>query len=127
MRLALTALVALATAGAAAQDGVSQDGASVTEGDAPEEAESSTAAPIGPHAIPGFGSGAPEPPQREGRRVPATAPVSPEWPGRGHRSLLQGRSVPAARRSPGEADRLGAQLGAAPRLDHRDRRTADPR
>ena len=48
MRLALTALVALATAGAAAQDGVSQDGASVTEGDAPEEAESSTAAPIGP-------------------------------------------------------------------------------
>ena len=48
MRLALTALVALAAAGAAAQDGVSQDGASVTEGDAPEEAESSTAAPIGP-------------------------------------------------------------------------------
>src|SRR2546425_252564 len=48
MRLALTALVALTAASAAAQDGVSQDGVSVTEGDAPEEAESSTSAPIGP-------------------------------------------------------------------------------
>src|SRR5437660_8363813 len=53
MRLALTALVALTAASAAAQDGVPQDGVpqdgvSVTEGDAPEEAESSTSAPIGP-------------------------------------------------------------------------------
>src|SRR2546428_8463566 len=48
MRLALTALVALTAASAAAQDGVSQDGVSVTDGDAPEEAESSTSAPIGP-------------------------------------------------------------------------------
>src|SRR5438132_11856243 len=53
MRLALTALVALTAASAAAQDGVPQDGVpqdgvSVTEGDAPEEAESSTFAPIGP-------------------------------------------------------------------------------
>src|SRR2546427_64886 len=48
MRLVLTALVALTAASAAAQDGVPQDGVSVTEGDAPEEAESSTSAPIGP-------------------------------------------------------------------------------
>jgi murein endopeptidase len=54
MRLALTALVALTAASAAAQDGVSQqdgispDGVSVTEGDAPEEAESAIAAPVGP-------------------------------------------------------------------------------
>jgi murein endopeptidase len=43
MRLALTALLALTAAGAAAQDGVS-----TTEGDAPEEAESQTAEPVGP-------------------------------------------------------------------------------
>jgi murein endopeptidase len=43
MRLALTALIALTAAGAAAQDGVS-----ATEGDAPEEAESQTAEPVGP-------------------------------------------------------------------------------
>jgi murein endopeptidase len=43
MRLALTALIALTAAAAAAQDGVT-----ATEGDAPEEAESQTAEPVGP-------------------------------------------------------------------------------
>src|SRR5205814_2125844 len=43
MRLALTAVLALTAAGAAAQDGVS-----ATEGDAPEEAESQMAEPVGP-------------------------------------------------------------------------------
>src|SRR5437762_1199694 len=44
MRLALTALIALTAAAAAAQDGV----VTATEGDAPEEAESQTAEPVGP-------------------------------------------------------------------------------
>lgn len=43
MRLALTALIALTAAAASAQEGVT-----ATEGDAPEEAESATAEPVGP-------------------------------------------------------------------------------
>ena len=43
MRLALTALIALTAAAVSAQEGVT-----ATEGDAPEEAESATAEPVGP-------------------------------------------------------------------------------
>ena len=53
MRLALTAVLVLAAARAAAQENVDRASAqeSVDEGDAPEEAESSMAQPVGPDLL----------------------------------------------------------------------------